>query len=134
MAHGMGLAGNSRICVLPRRSPDPGIDHIDEAFLHSPPMAYSFTVLGVDVIHYNHEHHRGKVSAQIRRIDSYNTHSGLLCYSPAVGDLRVASACFRSLQNLPQHRKLAYTRPLIYDRTYRICLYFYGYVCYPICL
>lgn len=101
MAHGVGLASNSGICVLPCRSSDPGVDHFDNACLHASSMAYGSTVLGVDGLHYSHEHHRRKVSAQVRRIHSYTPHSGLLCHSPSVDDLGVASRRFRGLQNLP---------------------------------
>lgn len=133
MAHGVGLAGNSRICVLPRRSPDPGVDHFDKAFLQSPSLAYGSTVLGVDGIHYNHEHRRWEISAQVRRINTDNPHPGLLCHSPAIGGPGVASECFRGLQNLPQHRRLAYTRSLVHDWPYWVRLHVYRYVAYPIC-
>lgn len=62
MAHGVGLAGNSCICVLSRRSPDPGLDHFDNARLYAPSLAYGSIVLGVDGIHHIHEYHRRKIS------------------------------------------------------------------------
>ena len=133
MAHRVGLASNPRICVLPRRSPDSRVDHVDEFYLRPPPMADGTIVLGVDGIHYIHEYHRRKVPTQVRRINSYNPHSWLLCYSPSIGDLGVTSRRFRSLRNLPQHRELAYTRSFIHDRPYWVCLYFYRYVVYPVC-
>ena len=133
MAYGVGLAGDSCICVLPRRSPDPRVDHIDKCRLQSASMAYGSTVLGVNRVHYIHEHHCRKVPTQVRGVNTYNSHSRLLCHSPSVGGLGSASRCFRSLQNLPQYRKLAYTRSLVHDRVYWVCLYVYGSVVYSIC-
>ena len=133
MAHGVGLAGDTRICILPGRSPDPRVDHVDEFWLRTPPMADGTPVLGVDGIHHIHEYHCREVSAQIRRINSYNTHSWLLCHSPPIGDLGVTSGCFRSLRNISQHRQLAYTRSFIHDRPHWVCLHFYRYVLYPVC-
>lgn len=125
MAHGLGLASDSCVCVLPCRSPGPGVNRFDDAFLQSPSMAYGSALLGVNGFHYIHEHHRRKVSTSVRRIHSHTPHSGLLCHSASFGDLGVASGCFRGLQNLPKHWKLAHTRPLIYDRTDWVCICFY---------
>ena len=133
MAYGVGLASNSRICLLPRRSPDPRVDHLDKFHLQSPSMAYGSTVLGVDRVHYIYEHRCRKVPTQVRGVNPHNPHSRLFCHSPSVGGLGSASRRFRSLQNLPQCRKLAYTRSLVHDRVYRVCLYIYGSVVFPIC-
>ena len=65
VAYGVGLAGNSRIGVLSRRCPDPGVDHFDNACLQSSSMAYGSIVLGVHGIHHIHEHHRRKVPTPI---------------------------------------------------------------------
>lgn len=131
MAHGMGLAGNTRICVLSCRSPDPGFDNLDTACVHSPSMAYGSTVLGVNGIYYNPEYRRRKIPTPIRRINSHNPHCGVFCHSPSVGDLGPTSGCFRGLQNFLEQWKLAYARSLFHDRTYWICLYFYRYVTDP---
>lgn len=133
MAHRVGLAGNSRICVLSRRSPDPGVDHLDKFHLQSPSVAYGSTVLGVDRIHYSHEHHCRKVSTQVRRVNPYHPYSRLFCHSSSIGDLGFASRSFRSLQNFPQYRTLADTRSFVHDRAYWICLYIYRYVVFPVC-
>lgn len=61
----MGLAGNSRVCLLPGRSPDPGIDHLNKFFLRTSSMANGITVLGVDGIHYIHEYHYRKISTKV---------------------------------------------------------------------
>ena len=88
-------------------------------------MAYGSTVLGVDGIHYHHEHCRRKVPTPVRRINSHNPRPGLLCHSPSVGDLGATSGCFRGFQDFPEQWKLAYARSLVHDRTYRICVHFY---------
>ena len=133
MAYGVGLAGNSRVCVLPRRSPDPRVDHLDKFHLQSSSMADGSPVLGIDRFHYTHEHRCRKVPTQIRGVNPYNPHSRLFCHSPSVGSLGSASRCFRSLQNLPQYWELAYTRSLVHDRTHWVCLYIYGSVAFTIC-
>ena len=131
MAYGVGLAGNTRICVLSRRSPDPRVDHLDQFRLPCPSLAYGSTVLGLHRFHHIHEHRCRKVPTQVRGLNSYHPHSRLFCHSPSVGGLGSASRCFRGLQDLPQWGELAYTRSLVYDRVYWVCLHIYGSVVFP---
>ena len=129
----MGMAGNSCVCVLPRRSIDPGADHSDDTYLRSSSMAYGSSVLGLNDIYYIYQHHNWTIPTQVRRINSYNPHPRFLRYSPSFGNIGVTSGCFRSLQNLPGHKGLVYTRSFVHDRDDWVCLLFYGYVAFPFC-
>ena len=129
----MGMAGNSCVCVLPRRSIDPGADHSDDTYLRSSSMAYGSSVLGLNDIYYICQHYSWTIPTQVRRINSYNSYPRFLRYSPSLGNLGVPSGCFRSLQNLSEHKGLAYTRSFVHDRSGWVCLYFYRYVAFLFC-
>ena len=90
MAYRVGLASHSRVCLLPRRYPNPRLDQVEQAYLRSQAMAYYVIILGVNDIHDLREH-CGKPAAQIREICPHASCCGLLRYPPPTGHLWATS-------------------------------------------
>ena len=89
MAYRLGLAGHSRVCLLPRKYPNPRLDQIEQAYIRPQVMAYYVIILGVDGIHDLREH-CGKSSTQIRESCPHPSYRGLLRYPPPTGHLWAA--------------------------------------------
>lgn len=126
MAYGLGLAGDSGICILPRGSSDPRTNHFDNVCLQPSSMAYGFVVLGFHGIHNNHEYCRRKVPTQVRGINSHNPHSWFFCHSASISIVRSPPERIRGIHDLFKHWELAYSRSFVPDRTDWVSLHVHG--------